>query len=471
MGNIMQSIVGVLESAEEYMIEPEGIMWNTEYIFIEADTGKLQFCYYPDENQRQGSIKEILTEILQVVDKKDEETTLLLLQFYNIVTEPDCRLEQVKNFLREKLGGINRSEEMYLNEDKDGTGGQAEESREIRSWKEIHRKERSREERIWEETNRRGRSREERNWEETTQRERSGKERNRGEGSQKKDKNAFSKLRGKETQNEKNGKREDGNNQESTVEKIVKTLLLLTAAINFILIALLLAEILTYDYIGYLLGAMAALIVLTIIYMSVSKEESPDEIMREYFEENGGMQNVIRGKVESPIIQEERCTPQKECCMPREEYCVSQEEYCMPQEEYCTPQKEYCVSQQEYCGETTVLSPDNYEDKKKEVVVEEFNRPLVLTPFEKGKYPAIQIEKSTVVGCMEEGCNYLLKERGISRMHAKLMKKEDGLYLLDLNSTNGTFLNGEGLISGEDVKIEEGDIVAFARCEYMVVQG
>jgi pSer/pThr/pTyr-binding forkhead associated (FHA) protein len=56
-------------------------------------------------------------------------------------------------------------------------------------------------------------------------------------------------------------------------------------------------------------------------------------------------------------------------------------------------------------------------------------------------------------------------------MHAKLMKKEDGLYLLDLNSTNGTFLNGESLISGEDVKIEEGDIVAFAKCEYMVVQG
>jgi hypothetical protein len=118
-----------------------------------------------------------------------------------------------------------------------------------------------------------------------------------------------------------------------------------------------------------------------------------------------------------------------------------------------------------------VLSPDNYDDTEREIVVEECPRPLVLASFEKGKYPAIQIEKSTVVGCMEEGCNYLLKERGISRMHAKLMKKEDGLYLLDLNSTNGTFLNGESLISGEDVKIEEGDIVAFAKCEYMVVQG
>lgn len=378
MGNIMQSIVGVLESAEEYMIEPEMIMWKTEYIFIEADTGKLQFCYYPDESQRQGSIKEVLTEILQVVDKKDEETTLLLLHFFNLITEPECSLEQLKSFLREKMSENDRPEERYFNESNHKTDWQIEENREEGIWRESSREE-------------------------------SG--------------------RGK-------GNKREGDRRESTAEKIVKTLLLLTAAVNFILIALLLVEILTYDYIGYLLVAMAVLIVLTIIYMSISNEESPDDIMKEYFEENGSMQGEVNGQPQIQIAHEE-----------------------------------YSTSQQEFYGETTVLSPDSHGDMEREIVVEEYPRPLVLASFEKGKYPAIQIEKSTVVGCMEEGCNYLLKERGISRMHAKLMKKEDGLYLLDLNSTNGTFLNGESLISGEDVKIEEGDIVAFAKCEYMVVQG
>jgi hypothetical protein len=377
MGNIMQSIVGALESVEEYMIEPEMIMWKTEYIFIEADTGKLQFCYYPDESQRQGSIKEVLTEILQVVDKRDEETTLLLLHFFNLITEPECSLEQLKSFLREKIGENDRPEEGYFNASNHKTDWQ------IAKREDNHEKQRE-----------------------------------------------------KKAENRKISKKEDDSNQESTVEKLVKTLLLLTAAVNFILIALLLVEILTYDYIGYLLVAMAVLIVLTIVYMSISNEESPDDIMKEYFEENGSMQGEVNGQPQIHVVHEE-----------------------------------YSTSQQEFYGETTVLSPDSHDDTEREIVVEEYPRPLVLASFEKGKYPAIQIEKSTVVGCMEEGCNYLLKERGISRMHAKLMKKEDGLYLLDLNSTNGTFLNGESLISGEDVKIEEGDIVAFAKCEYMVVQG
>jgi hypothetical protein len=387
------------------------IMWKTEYIFIEADTGKLQFCYYPDESQRQGSIKEVLTEILQVVDKKDEKTTLLLLHFFNIITEPECSLEQLKHFLREKIGGNDRAEEMYFNESNHKTSWQLEENREMVQRESNHGKQRER-----------------------------------------------------KAENRKTCEKEHDGNQESTVEKIVKTLLLLSAAVNFILIALLLVEILTYDYIGYLLVAMAVLIILTIIYMSVSKEESPDDIMREYFEENGGMKGAVIDQPQTHVANEEYFAT-------KGEHTVLQQKNFEPQVEHFLTQQEKSTPQQEYCGETTVLSPDNYEDKEKEIVMEEYSRPLVLASFEKGKYPAIQIEKSTVVGCMEEGCNYLLKERGISRMHAKLMKKEDGLYLLDLNSTNGTFLNGESLISGEDVKIEEGDIVAFAKCEYMVVQG
>ena len=49
------------------------------------------------------------------------------------------------------------------------------------------------------------------------------------------------------------------------------------------------------------------------------------------------------------------------------------------------------------------------------------------------------------------------------------MEKADGIYLLDLNSTNGTCLNGEPIEAGKDYKIEEGDLVAFAKCEYYVV--
>ena len=50
------------------------------------------------------------------------------------------------------------------------------------------------------------------------------------------------------------------------------------------------------------------------------------------------------------------------------------------------------------------------------------------------------------------------------------MKKPDGLYLLDLNSTNGTYLNGEIIESGRDYKLEEGDMVTFALTEFYVAK-
>ena len=116
--------------------------------------------------------------------------------------------------------------------------------------------------------------------------------------------------------------------------------------------------------------------------------------------------------------------------------------------------------------ETTVL---NQAYQKEEVLMETRETDFVLESMEKGKYPLLMIHKeSVVVGSMDIACNYILREKGVSRMHAKLMKKPDGIFLLDLNSTNGTYLNGELIQSGEEYLLEEGDLVAFATCEFYV---
>lgn len=42
------------------------------------------------------------------------------------------------------------------------------------------------------------------------------------------------------------------------------------------------------------------------------------------------------------------------------------------------------------------------------------------------------------------GGNIKINSPGVSREHAKLTRKADGSYILeDLNSTNGTFVNGQ----------------------------
>ena len=47
----------------------------------------------------------------------------------------------------------------------------------------------------------------------------------------------------------------------------------------------------------------------------------------------------------------------------------------------------------------------------------------------------------------------------ISQFHARIHKEEDGFYIEDLNSTNGTFVNEEPLVYKEQRKLAYNDIV------------
>lgn len=54
----------------------------------------------------------------------------------------------------------------------------------------------------------------------------------------------------------------------------------------------------------------------------------------------------------------------------------------------------------------------------------------------------------------------------ISRIHSRLFVKNNGLYISDANSTNGTYVNGESIPPGKDVEICAGDRILFADVEY-----
>ena len=54
----------------------------------------------------------------------------------------------------------------------------------------------------------------------------------------------------------------------------------------------------------------------------------------------------------------------------------------------------------------------------------------------------------------------------ISQFHARIHKEEDGFYIEDLNSTNGTVVNEEPLVYKEQRKLAYNDIVQFADIRY-----
>ena len=76
-------------------------------------------------------------------------------------------------------------------------------------------------------------------------------------------------------------------------------------------------------------------------------------------------------------------------------------------------------------------------------------------------------ETACVIGKDPDLCPLTIPEETVSRIHAKLHVMEDGIYLEDLNSTNGTFVNEEAVLGKEKKKLRDGDRVRFAASEYI----
>lgn len=59
-------------------------------------------------------------------------------------------------------------------------------------------------------------------------------------------------------------------------------------------------------------------------------------------------------------------------------------------------------------------------------------------------------------------------QAGVSRLHAHIVRKEDYLYIEDLESTNGTRINGFQLTPNKHYRLRDGDEIEFARLKVNV---
>ncbi len=73
-----------------------------------------------------------------------------------------------------------------------------------------------------------------------------------------------------------------------------------------------------------------------------------------------------------------------------------------------------------------------------------------------------------IVGSMSEHCNYVINSKIVSHIHMCILKIEDMYYIEDMNSTNGTYLNGERLIASERKEIKKDDLILVATLPYKV---
>jgi hypothetical protein len=76
------------------------------------------------------------------------------------------------------------------------------------------------------------------------------------------------------------------------------------------------------------------------------------------------------------------------------------------------------------------------------------------------------IEFPFFIGKLRKNVDYCLKKSVVSRYHAKITKEESKYYITDLNSTNGTYVNGAVLDSYEKWELKHGDKVALANLTF-----
>ncbi len=88
-----------------------------------------------------------------------------------------------------------------------------------------------------------------------------------------------------------------------------------------------------------------------------------------------------------------------------------------------------------------------------------------------------EIEDVTVIGRSEPGYStvpdldltaHSAQEHGVSRRHAILLPTDEGLCLVDLDSMNGTWINGMYLQPGQKYRIRSGDRVEFGTLKLLV---
>lgn len=113
-----------------------------------------------------------------------------------------------------------------------------------------------------------------------------------------------------------------------------------------------------------------------------------------------------------------------------------------------------------YDGNTMLLS-DYFNNKKDKTV-------KLLYKGNDG-FPDIEVSQFPwIIGSMEKNCNTVLRSKLVSHIHACITRDNGEYYVEDLNSTNGTYVNGERLIMNSRREINNHDEITLAAVSYVV---
>ena len=188
---------------------------------------------------------------------------------------------------------------------------------------------------------------------------------------------------------------------------------------------------------GTILGIIIVLVACVMLFVYVSKIKKKPGALRQGREEERDKPKGITGKVPTDQTDQSQNTIQSVVKSTNKPVAKSSQLHA------------------DY-GETVVLSAGAV------------SGPASLVSKEPGELATIYInEDLTVIGKLETACDAVISLPTVSRIHAKIRKKEDAYYLTDMNSRNGTAVKGRLLLPDEEYRLEPEDEVDFAQARYI----
>ena len=401
--------IRVMEEMAEFLMNTDQLLLCPEYIFLDIEKREVKFCCLPDYHHPiQEQFRELTEYLLPRLDHEDPQAVSMGYGVYRKAMETGFQLEHIKEAIYQNREVTEKSN------DRESTQNQEQKPPEnnLDSMDNF------------------------------------------GEKIQEKaDVSHLLKtdVENKTSKRKKGKKKEESDFQKSSNEWTGALLCVSTAAVLIIFLIL--------RYLGYLPGipaeaifggAIILLVLAAFLSWTAEKKKQKKQMSAEW-----------RQKVKRELDDTYESSSEKRRKERNSEdlYEADSVQEKMPEwgdEKYKMPEQ---TGETENYGETVVLSAGQTEG------------PASLVSREPGELATIYLDRDLmVIGKMENAADAVISLPTVSRIHAKIRKADDEYYLSDLNSRNGTSVNGRLLKTGEEYQLQDEDQVEFAQARYIFLK-
>ena len=462
---ILGCFIEIMEKLEEYLLDSAQLVLNPDYIFLDLARKELRFCYLPGYDKPvEVQFRMLVEYLLPKIDHGDTRAVALGYGVYRKTLEEEFHLEDIREELYQIRGGGKKSvpsERAASLETDSDREPETEPTEEV--WKRIVQKQDEIkkdtflcdvEERFSWDT---GRKKE---------------EKKKKQKKEKKDTRIPDKKKPEKDSSDKEGRK-----------KNLRLLAGCTAGTLFLLLILLasqfgyIPQLRTQDIFGTAVIVLGIVIFLYLFFPNISGKKK-----KEIKEANRILQNAGKRQEHEGSPQFFKVDMKKEIA---QEHVPEPEGIHTPGFDMEPAANTGFTNTHAIFGEMDLSEQAKppYADLRKtgdwKEEVDDFHEtvllsagkkegPATLVSKEPGELATIYLnEELTVIGKMKTAADVVIPLPTISRIHAKIRRRDQQYYLTDLNSRNGTAVNGRMLRGEEECLLQNEDEVDFAQARYI----